>query len=352
MGKKIFVFIISVMMTVCYVSAQKIEAPQIIITNDSVASGETVQIPVFLNNNADAFCAFQFSLLLPDGISPVVGSDGMLAVTGGELISDHEFSCNYVDNTLYVGCVSMTNSVFLAESGVICYITLAADSVNESVTNQMWVSNVEFCTPAVERFTATDCRFLLTVLVNVVPDFSLDILPFSISGSIETDIVIESSVDISSIAFDLTIPELFAQRKLITLLSRLIATNYNTEIVQIDDYTYSIKIESILDSVIFSGSTRIAGISVDKAILFVPADVYLFNLENIVITTSDGIVYNLAPVEYKVDLTSTAVESIIQEPAAESVTYYSLDGRRISSPGKGVTLVRHADGRVTKIINR
>ena len=351
MGKKIFVFIISAMMTVCYVSAQKIEPPQILIADDSVACGEVVQIPVILNN-AGAFCAFQFSLILPEGITPVADSDSVFTVTGGELIADHEIHYNCVDNSLIVGCVSMTNSVFKADSGVVCYISLMADTLKETVIDTIVVTDMEVSTPGVERLASVDdYSFTLKLIAYGLPGFSINVSPFTFSGSIESAIVIESSVDISSIAFKIKIPELFAERKLINLFSHLMATDFKTDIAEIDDCTYSVLIQALSDSVILSGTTTITGISVDRAIALIPADVYVFYLDDIAVTTADGTVYRVAPIEYALDLTKTRVESMLPE-SDESVTYYSLDGRRISSPGKGVTLVRHADGRVTKIINR
>lgn len=342
------------MMSSVFVFAQNPATPQMAIVDYCVSGGDEVQIPVRLSSNAGAFCAFQFKMVLPDGISPIAETDSTPVVLNGSLLSDHEVRYSCMDSLLIVNCVSMTNALFKADTGVICYVRLAAGIVTEETAKTIRVKDVEFCTPDVQMVTPLqDLSFKLTVMVpDVEPDFRIDIDPFTISGSIESSIVIESSVDIRSISFVITIPELLAQYRLVNFFSRLLLTSFNTDITEIDDRTYSVSIESLSDSVIRAGSTQIAGISANKAIALLPAGEYVFNLDSIAVTAANGKVYTIKPFEYRLDLSLTQVKSLMADTADEPVEYYSLDGRRIPEPAQGVTLVRYADGRVSKIIIR
>jgi len=353
--KRLFLFVISViMMSSAFVSAQNPATPQMVIADYSVSGGGVVQIPVKLKNNASAFCAFQFTMVLPDGIRPIADSDTVSVVLNGGLLSDHEVRYSCLDSLLIVNSVSMTNALFKADTGVICYVRLVADIVTAETAKTIRVKDVEYCTPNVQMVTPTqDLSFTLTIKApEVDPDFRIDIDPFTISGSIESSIVIESSVDIRSISFVITIPELMAEYRLVSFFSRLLLTSFNTDITEIDDRTYSVSIESLSDSVIRAGSTQIAGISANKAIALLPAGDYVFNLDSIAVTAANGKVYTIKPFEYRLDLSLTQVKSLMADTADEPVEYYSLDGRRIPEPAQGVTLVRYADGRVSKIIIR
>ena len=74
--------------------------------------------------------------------------------------------------------------------------------------------------------------------------------------------------------------------------------------------------------------------------------------EGRVVIIRDGKKYDVGPQVFRLDLTSTMVESYSADSLDNQVEYYTIDGRRVDGPVKGITLVRHPDGRVTKQINR
>ena len=351
MSKRFFAVIIFVLMMAGGPFANA-ALPELLLPDDTVNSGGTVTVPVVLDG-AGGICALQFALYLPQGIVPATGTDGVEPITFGELCLDHELSYNWADGELRVACLSMTNSAFQYESGVVCYITLMADSVSTSVNKTILVTDVELTTTDVRSIRLDDSYCDITVnLPEITPDVSFSLSPVKITGSIESSIVIESAVDISSIAFNITVPEAFAQNKLISLFSHLVVSDFNTEISQTDECSFDVVITALGDNVIKAGKTEIAGIAINYMMGLLVPDVYVFSLDNIVITTPDGKAYGLAPVEYRMDLTSTQVRVLTDDSFDEPVAYYSLDGRQVTEPLPGITLVRHADGRVTKLIKR
>lgn len=46
-----------------------------------------------------------------------------------------------------------------------------------------------------------------------------------------------------------------------------------------------------------------------------------------------------------------AIHDINTENASEKVAYYTLDGRKVATPGKGITIMRKADGTAVKVMN-
>ena len=326
---------------------------RLFIDKDTACSGETIMVPVRLNG-ADSLCAFQFSMMLPEGVH-AVRTDSMSWVRAGNLLSDHELSCNYDKGVLSVACLSMRNTLFKDGTGVACYVMLRADSVEEDTNKSISVMDIEFSNPSATAIDIDDTSFVLTVYAPYIapePDFSFSVSPFTFSGSLQSLITITSSADISSIALTVSVPEQLAVNNLVNIFSHLLETKFRTKIVKSDEYTYNVLIAALDGGVIPAGSTEIAGVAVTYVMGLIPADVYDFSLYDIAITTAGGKVYNPAPFDYRLDLTGTPVSSLALEPQTAPVSYFTLDGREVDGPVQGVTLVRHANGKVTKLINR
>jgi hypothetical protein len=47
---------------------------------------------------------------------------------------------------------------------------------------------------------------------------------------------------------------------------------------------------------------------------------------------------------------ATAIDAVTPETAVREVARYALDGRRLTSPTKGINIVKYSNGRVVKMI--
>lgn len=358
MSKKIKLFIMYVMMIMTGNCLAKPISPYFTFSVDTVNVGGPVNAPIMFYG-ASGLCAFQMSIVLPQGISPADGTDGVTIVTPGELCADHEFSYNYKDGVMDIACLSMTNSAFNDLVGVAFYVALQVDSVETTTSKEIWIKNVEVSTSDVRGFKLVDECHNLTLFVpenipDVDPEFSFTVSPFTFSGSFESSITINSSVDLSSIAFKVTVPQVLAINNLFSLFGYLIDSGFSTVVVKTGTNEYYIRISAQEGHVIPAGTVSIAGIAVQYVLGLIPSDVYTFYLDDIAITTSSGKVYNPAPFEYTLDLTGTLVESADQDPDSDNntVSFFTIDGREIDAPVKGIILMRQPNGKVTKVINR
>ena len=363
MGKRFVAFIASAMIAL-YSYAQK---PELIVSSDSVGADGIVSIPVSLKG-ASGICAFQFSVWMPDSLSPVTGTESIQPVVKGDLFTNHTLDYNMDEecdegSMMNVVGFSPDNSVFSADSGLLCTINLKAD-YRTSADQVLGIGKIEFSTPDVESLGQEPLRLFVyisqgaihdTIPVDTVPVFvpevKFGLSPFEFNGALQSAIAIESNLDISAISFKVTVPENLAVNRLIRLFGYLVDTIFQTEIDQVDSCTYAVSITAIDDSLITAGVTRITGISVDFVIGLITPGIYLFSLDDISVTAADGTIYEIESQNYSINLNPNAVESA--KPDVEgTVTYYTLDGRQVSAPVKGINLIRHPDGRITKFINR
>lgn len=354
MGKKFLILVIFVLTSINSLSAQN--QSQILIPNDSVNSGNCVLVPIVLYD-AYSICAFQFSLILPDGIVPTANTDQSSPVKGGELLTDHNISYHFDNGVLYVACLSITNSLLSANQGIICYVSLQTDSVITDTPKSILIDNIKLVMSNVTEIALEPTECVLTVVApkdipQINPVFSFNITPQIINEAFESTIAINSNIDISTIAFNITIPEKLAASNMINILSNLLESEFHTVINQTDECTYNVNISSLDNYVIPAGVTQIADVVINYVLGQILPDIYTFSLCNISITATNGKVYNPAPIEYNLDLTFTGIEKSLSSLDGESTTYYTITGCQVESPVQGITLVRHPDGRVTKIINR
>lgn len=359
MGKRFIAFIASAMIAV-FSFAQE-STPHLFISADTVNSDGTVQVPVVLAG-AQQICAFQFSVLLPDSIA--LDADGSVTVTGGDLFTDHIIDYNLEsdmeDEFLNVACLSPTNSVFAADSGAVCFINLKFE--NEIAMEKILIFfDVELSTPSVEGINTGLEVFTVfpreqknnpDTIPVFVPDISFGISPFAFQGTLQSAITIQSNMDISSLSFQVTVPENLAVNKLISLFGKLLSTQFRTEIMQTDVNKYGVSIAAIDDSLITAGLTAVTGISVDFVIGLITPGQYDFVIDDIQVTAPDGKIYEIPTQYYSINVTPTLIGSVQADALDEPVGYFTIDGREVPGPVKGITLIRHADGRVTKLINR
>ena len=118
-----------IMTIVLLVFAGSTFADNLSVADVTLAAGESKKIAIELNNpNAD-YSAFQFDLVLPEGISIDKNKKDKLIVSlNADRIDDHTLNSSAVgSNTYRFICFSMSNSEFEDSEGDLLYITLKAD---------------------------------------------------------------------------------------------------------------------------------------------------------------------------------------------------------------------------------
>ena len=347
--KRAVAFVAAVLLTLGVGFAQNVSA-ELFIPDDTVSSGNKVRVPVILDGALE-MCALQFAIHIPDGIMLAAESDNTSSVTRGELCSDHTLSYYLQDGVVYVACLSMTNSFFQENRGAVCYLTLQADSLFETETKLIRLTDVEICKSAVECVSLDEkCCSLTVCSSELIPQFSFNLGPFTFNGSFESSVTVTSNIDIRSIVFEIAVPEGLAENNLVRIFGQFLSSQFRTSVATLGVNSYEIAISGRNEETIIPGTTSIIGvaISVDKDMI-VPG-VYSFFLDNIVITTSDGTDYYFGPLEYKLNLIPTQIDT--PHGMRDDVIYNRLDGITTQIHTHGITIMRNSDGVVTKFINR
>ena len=91
--------------------------------------GETKQVAVSLNNPQNTYTAFQFDLVLPEGITIAMNGTKYLAELEENRKSDHSLKVSKKRKGVYrLMAFSMNSDVFSGTDGPLVYVTLQADA--------------------------------------------------------------------------------------------------------------------------------------------------------------------------------------------------------------------------------
>ena len=92
--------------------------------------GETKQVAICLNNPQKMYAAFQFDLVLPEGISIAKNEKGkLMASLDEDRKDDHTLNVSDRGNGVYrLMTFSMSNADFYGTEGALVYVTLQADA--------------------------------------------------------------------------------------------------------------------------------------------------------------------------------------------------------------------------------
>ena len=135
-----------IMTIVLLVFAGSTFADNLSVADVTLAAGESKKIAIELNNpNAD-YSAFQFDLVLPEGISIDKNKKDKLIVSlNADRIDDHTLNSSAVgSNTYRFICFSMSNSEFEDSEGDLLYVTLKAAETVGSGTKTATIKSQVF----------------------------------------------------------------------------------------------------------------------------------------------------------------------------------------------------------------
>ena len=156
--KKIQLFMMAMLLTLCGVSmTAAILSLTGLSTDDhvtipstlSVEAGNTITLPVSLENSNANYVGFQMDIVLPQGVAPVTNARGNIVPTKTDRLGDtHSFSCVYdaETNTIKMVCTSMSSETIWDTKGELFSISLQTDANMVSGDYQLALTNVLFTT--------------------------------------------------------------------------------------------------------------------------------------------------------------------------------------------------------------
>ena len=173
------------------------------INDFEITPGQTLQVPVIMNNEATPVAGFQLKLEMPDGLT-----------AHGVTLSDrktesHQVMANTNGNIVSIAAFSYPVANFSGNSGEVMYINVTA-SRNFSGTATIHATDVVL-TSADEVETLID-DFDVNVTANgaYVPSDNLSISDFAIAPGRSTQVPVvltNETVEVNAVEFDLEVPQ-------------------------------------------------------------------------------------------------------------------------------------------------
>ena len=166
--KSLKLFVMSALLTV----VGRAYGDELVVTDFSIAAGETKTMSVVLNNPTSDYIAFEIYMSLPTGISIVADDNGYLMVSlNSNRASRHIIEVNMIDNGDYhFLCYSNGNDTFKERSGELFTMTLKADDNATSGTFEGIIYNQIFSDPNKQQVDFADYLFSATITGERVLD--------------------------------------------------------------------------------------------------------------------------------------------------------------------------------------
>lgn len=151
-------------------------ADNIVVSNVEMKAGETKQITIDLNNPNKTYVAFQFDLVLPEGITIAKNNKNKyIAVIDEDRIDDHTLNVSDVGNNTYrFLAFSLSNAELYGTSGPLVDLTLKADEGITSGTKTATVKSQVFTEVSGTQVKWSDVSFSITIPAAVVPKIQAD----------------------------------------------------------------------------------------------------------------------------------------------------------------------------------
>ena len=184
--KKISVIIMAILLTLCgvrtmasFLSLTSMGSDDYVsIPSDiAVKAGETITLPISLDNSNLNYVGFEMSVVLPKGITPVLNDKGKLITTKTDrLDASHTLSCNFDEaaNTIKIVCTSLESETFTGTTGELFSVDLQADASLWSGNYQVALNNVLFTTSSsapegAVGYTLSDVTATVSVTGDDIP---------------------------------------------------------------------------------------------------------------------------------------------------------------------------------------
>ena len=173
MKKKILTAIVFSLASICCMSQT---SDKVYVDDFNIGPKGQQNITVNMDNPYNVFCAFQFDMYLPEGISVALKESGELdaSLNMQRKKANHSLSVERIKNGYYrFVCFSMTNSAFSGQKGPIVDIKVKTDgSLSDSETVTGCIENVILTKTNGQDFKPGKTTFN----INVMSETGIDIL--------------------------------------------------------------------------------------------------------------------------------------------------------------------------------
>ena len=146
------------------------------VSNIELQAGKTQEMAVDLNNSTNKYVAFQFDVVLPEGISIAKNGNGkLMASLNADRIDDHTLSVQDLGSGTYrLLSFSMTNSEFYGTTGALVNLTLQSDKDISEGTKEGLIQSQVFTKINGRQVKWNDVTFSISVVAPVVPEITAD----------------------------------------------------------------------------------------------------------------------------------------------------------------------------------
>ncbi len=252
------------------------------INDFEITPGQTIQVPVIMDNEATPVAGFQLKLEMPEGLT----AHG--ATLSERKTESHQVVANTSGNTMSIAAFSFPVANFSGNSGEVMYISVTA-SRYFSGTATIHVSDVVL-TSADEVETLID-DFDVTATANgvYVPSDNLTINDFSIAPGRSTQVPVvltNETVVVNGVEFDLEVPQELSVASQARLGER--ANGHMVTISQQGDLMHVTEVSNPMAA--FTGDDgNIMYLKVNAMREFIGSTV--INVKNVVLKTNSGDIY-------------------------------------------------------------
>ena len=132
----------------------------------NMGAGETKEVAIVLENPEKTYAAFQFEVVLPEGISVAKDGDGKPLVSlDDERIDDHTLTVKDVgSNTYRLLSFSMSNAAFAGTNGALVRMTLEADKNASVGARTVTITGQTFTEASAKQVEWNDVSFTVNIL--------------------------------------------------------------------------------------------------------------------------------------------------------------------------------------------
>ena len=151
--------------------ADNLTVPSVVLN-----AGETKDVTINLNSSEKRYVAFQFDVVLPEGVSIAKKDNGKLKISlNADRINDHTLTVQDLGSGSYrLLCFSMTNAELYGTSGALLNMTLQADESASVGTKEGGIKSQVFTETNGSQVKWNDVLFNISITAAAIPEITAD----------------------------------------------------------------------------------------------------------------------------------------------------------------------------------
>ena len=157
-------------------SGSSTEASSLMVSKIELKTGNSQEATINLNNGSRKYVAFQFDVVLPEGVSIAKKDNGKLKISlNADRINDHTLTVQDLGSGSYrLLCFSMTNAELYGMSGALLNMTLQADESASVGTKEGGIKSQVFTETNGSQVKWDDVLFNISITAAAIPEITAD----------------------------------------------------------------------------------------------------------------------------------------------------------------------------------